>query len=39
MQSQGHDLIAVTETWWDSSHDWNVVIGGYVFCRKDRTAS
>lgn len=26
MQSQGFDLIAITETWWDSSCDWNVVI-------------
>lgn len=24
MQSQGFDLIVVTETWWDSSCDWNV---------------
>jgi len=29
VQSQGHDFIAITETWWDSSHDWNVVIDGY----------
>ena len=26
--SQGHNLIAVRETWWDSSHDWNAVIHG-----------
>lgn len=32
---QGHDLIAVTEMWWDSSHDWNVVMDGYVLFRKD----
>lgn len=24
MQSQGFDLIVVTETWWGSSCDWNV---------------
>ena len=36
MQSQGHDLIAITETWWDSSHDWNAVIDGYMLDRKDR---
>ncbi|PKU28061.1 metastasis-associated in colon cancer protein 1 [Limosa lapponica baueri] len=36
--SQGHDLIAVTETWWDSWHDWNAVIDGCVPFRKDRPA-
>ena len=34
VQSQGHDLIAITETWWDSSHDWNVVMDGYSFSGK-----
>jgi len=36
VQSQGHGLTAITETWWDSSHDWNAVIDGYVLFRKDR---
>jgi len=36
VQSQGHDLIAVTETWWDSLHDWNDVMNGYTLFRKDR---
>lgn len=35
--SQGHDLIAITETWWDSSHDCNVVMDAYVPFRKDRS--
>jgi len=34
--SQSHDLIAITETWWDSSHDWHAVIDGYRLFRKDR---
>ena len=38
VRSSGHDLIAITETWWDSSHDWNVVMEGYVLFRKDRLA-
>ncbi|GAB0204056.1 hypothetical protein GRJ2_002871200 [Grus japonensis] len=38
VQSQGHDLIAITETWWDSSHDWNAVMDGYILFRKDRPA-
>jgi len=33
---QGHDIIAITETWWDSSHDWNAVTDGYRLFRKDR---
>ena len=35
---RGHDLIAITETWWDNSHDWNAVMDGYVLFRKDRPA-
>ncbi|GAB0203090.1 hypothetical protein GRJ2_002774600 [Grus japonensis] len=35
---QGHDLITITETWWDSSHDWTAVMDGYVLFRKDRPA-
>ena len=34
--SQGHDLVAIKETWWDSSHDWNAVMDGYRLFRKDR---
>jgi len=33
--SQGHEVIAITETWWDSSPDWNAVIDGYTHFRKD----
>jgi len=36
VQSQGHDLIAITETWWNSSRDWHAVIDGYTLFRKDR---
>ena len=28
VRSQGCDFIAITETWWNSSHDWN---GGLFF--------
>lgn len=34
--SQGHDLIATTEIWWDSSHDWDAIRDGYVLFREDR---
>jgi len=29
-------LIAITETWWDESHDWSVVIDGHRLFRRDR---
>lgn len=36
VQSQGFDLIAITETWQDSSHNCNIVLKGYMWFRKDR---
>ncbi|XP_050769715.1 macrophage immunometabolism regulator-like [Gymnogyps californianus] len=36
MQVQGYDLVGITETWWDSSHDWSVAMEGYSIFRKDR---
>jgi len=36
VRSQGHDLMAVTETWSDSLLDWNAVMDGYTLFRKDR---
>ncbi|XP_010078459.1 PREDICTED: focadhesin-like, partial [Pterocles gutturalis] len=29
------DLVPIPETWWENSHDWNVVMGGYTLLRKD----
>jgi len=31
-----HDLVAISETWWDHSHDWSAVMDGYKLLRKDR---
>ncbi|XP_021237137.1 uncharacterized protein LOC110390225, partial [Numida meleagris] len=31
-----YDLIAIMETWWDKSHDWNTLIEGYRIFRRDR---
>ena len=36
VQPQGHDLYAITEMWWDSSHEWNAAMESYVLFRKDR---
>ena len=33
---ESYDLIALTETWWDESHDWSVAIDGYRLFRRDR---
>ncbi|PKU31387.1 mitochondrial fission process protein 1 [Limosa lapponica baueri] len=26
---ESYDLVAITETWWDKSHDWSAAINGY----------
>jgi len=36
IQQDGYDLVAITETWWDNSHDWYAVMDGYRLFRKDR---
>jgi len=35
IQQDGYDLVAITETWWGNSHDWNAVMDGYRLFRKD----
>jgi len=36
VQSHGHNLMEITETWWDSLLDGNAVMDGYTLFRKDR---
>ena len=36
VQQASYDLVAITETWWDRSHDWSVAMDGYKLFRKDR---
>lgn len=36
MLLEGYKLVTITETWWDGSHDWSVVINGYRLFRRDR---
>ncbi|PKU48463.1 glycerol kinase [Limosa lapponica baueri] len=31
-----YDAVAITETWWDESHDWSVAIKGCKLFRRDR---
>lgn len=34
MWLQGCNHIVTIETWWDNSHDWNVVTDGYILLEK-----
>ncbi|KAK4807081.1 hypothetical protein QYF61_018422 [Mycteria americana] len=36
MLLESYDLVAITETWWDESHDWSAAINGYRLFRRDR---
>ncbi|CAM5130792.1 unnamed protein product [Natator depressus] len=36
VMSGNYDVIGITETWWDNSHDWSTVMDGYKLFRKDR---
>ena len=36
MQQANYDLVAITTTWWDHSHDWSAVMDGYKLFRRDR---
>ncbi|GAB0203009.1 hypothetical protein GRJ2_002766500 [Grus japonensis] len=36
MMLEGYDLFAITDTWWDKSHDWSMAIDGYKMYRRDR---
>ncbi|PKU38346.1 mitochondrial fission process protein 1 [Limosa lapponica baueri] len=35
VQQENCDIVAVTETWWDESHDRSVAIDGYTLFRRD----
>jgi len=36
VQQDSNDLVAITEMWWDDSHDWSAVMDGYKLFRRDR---
>ncbi|XP_060139070.1 uncharacterized protein LOC132593239 [Zootoca vivipara] len=36
VQQTKYDIIGITETWWDESHDWNVQIEGYNLFQRNR---
>ncbi|KAJ7425696.1 mitochondrial fission process protein 1 [Pitangus sulphuratus] len=36
VQQESYEVVAITETWWDDSHDWSAAMDGYELFRKDR---
>ncbi|GAB0187578.1 hypothetical protein GRJ2_001223100 [Grus japonensis] len=36
VQQDSCDLVAITEMWWDNSHDWSAAMDGYKLFRRDR---
>ena len=36
MSQADYDLVTITETWWDHSHEWSAEIDGYKLFRRDR---
>jgi len=34
MQLENHDIVAVTKSWWDASHDCSAAIDGCKFFQK-----
>ncbi|KAJ7415136.1 rna-directed dna polymerase from mobile element jockey-like [Pitangus sulphuratus] len=36
MQQERYDVVAITEMWWDDSHDWSAAMDGYKLFRRDR---
>lgn len=31
VQQGNYDIVAITETWWEDSHEWSAVIDGFFF--------
>ena len=36
VQQANYDLVAITKTWWDHSHDWSAVMDGCKLSRRNR---
>jgi len=35
VEQDSYEMVAITETWWDDSHDWNAAMDGYKLFRSD----
>ncbi|KAK4827222.1 hypothetical protein QYF61_015250 [Mycteria americana] len=36
VQLANYDIVAITEAWWDDSHNWHAAMDGYKLFRRDR---
>ncbi|KAK4810539.1 hypothetical protein QYF61_004502 [Mycteria americana] len=36
VHQENYDMVAITETWWDDSHNWTAAMDGYKLFRRDR---
>ncbi|KAJ7400591.1 hypothetical protein BTVI_104058 [Pitangus sulphuratus] len=36
MQQESYDVVNITETWWNDSHDWSAAMDGYKLFRRVR---
>ena len=36
VQQENYDIVAITETWWDDSHNWSAAMDGYKLFRRHR---
>ncbi|KAK4806350.1 hypothetical protein QYF61_017219 [Mycteria americana] len=36
VQQENYDMVAITEAWWDDSHNWSAAMDGYKLFRRDR---
>ncbi|KAK4823010.1 hypothetical protein QYF61_024812 [Mycteria americana] len=36
VHQENYDMVAITETWWDDSHNWSAAMDGYKLFRRDR---
>lgn len=34
VQQENYDILAITEIWWDDSHDWSAAMGGCKLFRR-----
>ncbi|KAK4828839.1 hypothetical protein QYF61_000896 [Mycteria americana] len=35
VHQENYDMVAITETWWDDSHNWSAAMDGYKLFRRD----
>ncbi|KAK4813675.1 hypothetical protein QYF61_019568 [Mycteria americana] len=36
VHQENYDMVAITEMWWDDSHNWSAAMDGYKLFRRDR---